>query len=115
MSLSSNEATINKCLRSTLSSARTKSAACLAHTASGGVATGSLQKRPRSGSSVRISTFIQVKANRPTLAERSLAFRIHLDGSENNGRIVFRIKATLGYKGVVAGREGWGNEKKLVW
>lgn len=44
-----------------------------------------------------------------------LAFRVHKDGSELDGRIVFRIKAALEYKGVAAGREGWGNEKKIVW
>lgn len=44
-----------------------------------------------------------------------VAFRIHRDGSEIDGRIVFRIRPTIEYKGVVTGREGWGNEKKLVW
>lgn len=46
-----------------------------------------------------------------------VAFRIHRDdaNAEIDGRIVFRIKASLEYKGFVAGREGWGNEKKLVW
>lgn len=44
-----------------------------------------------------------------------VAFRIHRDSSEINGRIVFRIRSTLEYKGIVTGREGWGNEKKLVW
>lgn len=46
-----------------------------------------------------------------------VAFRIHRDdgNAEIDGRTVFRIKASLDYKGVVVGREGWGNEKKLVW
>jgi hypothetical protein len=44
-----------------------------------------------------------------------VAFRTHRSGPEIDGRIVFRIRATPKYKGVVTGREGWGNEKKLVW
>lgn len=31
------------------------------------------------------------------------------------GRIVFRFKPSIEYKNVIAGQEGWGNEKKLVW
>lgn len=46
-----------------------------------------------------------------------ISFRVHRDGSgsEIDGRIVFRIQAMPEYKGVVTEREGWGNEKKLVW
>lgn len=44
-----------------------------------------------------------------------LGFHVHRDQSDIDGRIVFRIKPTIGHKGVVAGREGWGNEKKIVW
>jgi hypothetical protein len=46
-----------------------------------------------------------------------LSFRVHRDSAkpEIDGRIVFRIKPTPGHKGVITGREGWGNEKKLVW
>lgn len=48
---------------------------------------------------------------------RILAFRVHNDPAtpEINGRLVFRIRPTLQHKGVLAGREGWGNEKKIVW
>lgn len=46
-----------------------------------------------------------------------LSFRVHRDPSapEIDGRIVFRIKPTPEHKRVKTGREGWGNEKKLVW
>lgn len=46
-----------------------------------------------------------------------LSFRVHCDPANLaiDGRIVFRIKPTLGHKGVQTAREGWGNEKKLVW
>jgi hypothetical protein len=30
------------------------------------------------------------------------------------GRLIFRIRATMGHKGFQAGRAGWGNEKKIV-
>jgi hypothetical protein len=43
-----------------------------------------------------------------------LNFHVHPSGSEA-GRIVFRIQATLEHRGVKTGREGWGNEKKIVW
>ncbi|MFS2162592.1 hypothetical protein [Variovorax sp. Varisp62] len=43
-----------------------------------------------------------------------LGFRVHQGGPEN-GRIVFRIQATPAHRGVTTGREGWGNEKKIVW
>ena len=46
-----------------------------------------------------------------------LSFRVHRDAAnlEIDGRIVFRIKPTPRHKGVQTSREGWGNEKKLVW
>ena len=46
-----------------------------------------------------------------------LGYRVHQDSSrlDINGRIVFRIRATHEYKNIVTGRDGWGNEKKLVW
>ena len=43
-----------------------------------------------------------------------LGYRVH-QGGDVDGRIVFRFRATVGHKGVNAGKEGWGNEKKLVW
>ena len=43
-----------------------------------------------------------------------LAFHVHSSGSEA-GRIVFRLRAAIEFKGVKAGRDGWGNEKKVVW
>lgn len=42
-------------------------------------------------------------------------YRVHQDGTETDGRIVFRITPSLAYKGVKTGRSGWGNEKKFVW
>lgn len=43
-----------------------------------------------------------------------VGFRVHQGGDED-GRIVFRIQATPEHRGVTTGREGWGNEKKIVW
>ena len=46
-----------------------------------------------------------------------LSFHVHCDTANPgiDGRIVFRIKPSLAHKGVQTAREGWGNEKKLVW
>src|SRR5262245_58234331 len=44
---------------------------------------------------------------------RIVGWRIYRDGSEIDGRIVFRLAATPQHKGVAAGRNGWGNEKKI--
>jgi hypothetical protein len=46
-----------------------------------------------------------------------VSFRVHQDATqpEIDGRVIFRIAASSDYKGVITGREGWGNEKKLVW
>jgi hypothetical protein len=46
-----------------------------------------------------------------------LSSRVHRDEAirERDGRVVFRIKFTMGHRGVAPGREGWGNEKKFVW
>ena len=44
-----------------------------------------------------------------------VGWRIQRDGSDVDGRIIFRIAATVAHKGVAAGRDGWGNEKKIVW
>jgi hypothetical protein len=44
-----------------------------------------------------------------------LGYRVHRDGTEIDGRLVFRIAPTLQHKGVVTDRKGWGNEKKIVW
>jgi hypothetical protein len=43
-----------------------------------------------------------------------LGYRVHHGGNED-GRIVFHIQATIAHRGVRTPREGWGNEKKLVW
>jgi hypothetical protein len=43
-----------------------------------------------------------------------LSYRVHRGGAED-GRIVFRFRATAAHRGVQAGREGWGNEKKFEW
>ena len=34
---------------------------------------------------------------------------------DDANRIVFNFKAGPEFKGVKAGKEGWGNEKKIVW
>jgi hypothetical protein len=44
-----------------------------------------------------------------------IGYRVHRDGSSIDGRIVFRIKPSVAYKGVPAGRERWRNEMKIVW
>jgi hypothetical protein len=36
-------------------------------------------------------------------------------GAKSDGRKIFSFKALPSGKGVLAGREGWGNEKKVVW
>jgi hypothetical protein len=46
---------------------------------------------------------------------RILGWRVHHDGSEIDGRVVFRIRPSIGHKGMVTTRDGWGNDKKLVW
>ena len=43
-----------------------------------------------------------------------LSYRVHCGGTVD-GRKVFRFRASQRHKGVVAAREGWGTEKKLVW
>ena len=43
-----------------------------------------------------------------------LSYRVHR-GDSLDGRLVFRFRATPECKGVVAEREGWGNEKKIDW
>lgn len=44
-----------------------------------------------------------------------LSYRVHRDGTETDGRVVFRIAPSPAHKGVLTGRDGWGNEKKFVW
>jgi hypothetical protein len=45
-----------------------------------------------------------------------LSYRVFRDANqpEIDGRLLFRIRATVAHRGVRAGREGWGNEKKIV-
>jgi hypothetical protein len=45
---------------------------------------------------------------------RILGYRVHSGGSED-GRIIFRFQATGDHRGITTPREGWGNEKKIVW
>ena len=45
---------------------------------------------------------------------RILTYRVH-QGGELDGRIVFLFRPEVLHKGVRTGREGWGNEKKIVW
>ena len=42
-----------------------------------------------------------------------LGYRV-AEGGANEGKIVFRFQASMDAKGVRAGREGWGMEKKIV-
>jgi hypothetical protein len=44
-----------------------------------------------------------------------VGYRVHNDGTDIDGRIVFRIAPNPTYKGVKTERAGWGNEKKFVW
>lgn len=45
-----------------------------------------------------------------------LAYRVFRDANQPDidGRLIFRIRATVAHRGVRAGRDGWGNEKKIV-
>lgn len=43
-----------------------------------------------------------------------VSYRIY-QGGEYDGRIVFRFRASMEYKGVRTGSEKWGNEKKIDW
>lgn len=43
-----------------------------------------------------------------------LSYRIQQGGPED-GRLVFRFRAEMNCKGVKAGKDGWGNEKKVEW
>lgn len=45
---------------------------------------------------------------------RIVSYRVHR-GDDVDGRIVFRFRAAMEYRGVRTGRAGWGNEKKIVW
>ena len=42
-----------------------------------------------------------------------LGYRVQPEGKVA-GRLIFRIRASARHRGVLAGREGWGNEKKIV-
>lgn len=44
-----------------------------------------------------------------------VSYRVHKSEDDLNGRVVFRFTPTMGHKGVKAGADGWGNEKKIVW
>lgn len=48
---------------------------------------------------------------------RILGYRIHRDpaNGEIDGRIVFRFLASPTHRGIRTPRQGWGNEKKIVW
>ena len=43
-----------------------------------------------------------------------LGYRVQ-QGGELDGRLIFHFKVTPAHRGIRAGREGWGNEKKIVW
>lgn len=43
-----------------------------------------------------------------------LGYRVQR-GGDLDGRIIFRIQATGSHRGVKTPKEGWGNEKKIVW
>ena len=43
-----------------------------------------------------------------------LGYRIETTG-EWVGRVIFRFKTGLEFKGIKAGSSGWGMEKKIVW
>ena len=44
---------------------------------------------------------------------RILSFRVH-EGGDIDGRIIFRIQFSSEYRGVTI-KEGWGNEKNIIW
>lgn len=45
-----------------------------------------------------------------------LSYRVLRDARQPDiqGRLIFRIRATVAHRGVSTEREGWGNEKKIV-
>ena len=45
---------------------------------------------------------------------RILSYRIETSG-ECIGRIIFKFKTGLEFKGIRAGVSGWGMEKKIIW
>ena len=46
-----------------------------------------------------------------------LSFRVHSEPGNDkmDGRIVFRIQASMAHKNFRTPKDGWGNDKKLVW
>jgi hypothetical protein len=42
-----------------------------------------------------------------------ISYRVQ-SGGPDDGRVIFRFRAALEFKGVLTTREGWGNEKKIV-
>lgn len=58
--------------------------------------------------------YFHAKQNAPSFfGGKILDFHRTTDG-EFPGRVVFHLRADLGHKGVSAGPEGWGREKKIV-
>lgn len=43
-----------------------------------------------------------------------LSFRMQPDG-DFAGRLIFRFRTGVEFKGIKTAREGWGNEKKIIW
>lgn len=65
--------------------------------------------------SERRDLYLHDAQNEPSrFGGKIVGFRVHQGGLED-GRIVFRIQATPEHRGFRTGREGWGNEKKIVW
>ena len=46
-----------------------------------------------------------------------LSFHVHRDpgNPDLDGRLVFRFRASRSHKDLTTPKEGWGNEKKIVW
>jgi hypothetical protein len=42
-----------------------------------------------------------------------ISYRVQ-SGGPDDGRMIFRFRAAIEFKGVRTAREGWGNEKKIV-
>ena len=42
-------------------------------------------------------------------------FRLHGDGSENTGEVIFRFQASNDHRDVKTSRAGWTNDTKIVW
>ncbi|MEY4979787.1 MAG: hypothetical protein RLZZ352_2057 [Pseudomonadota bacterium] len=59
--------------------------------------------------------YLHDRQNEPSrFGGKILGYRVHKGGTED-GRVIFRFQATSNHRDLKTPREGWGNEKKIVW